>query len=581
MTFEHYLAILGKRWKLIFLCVIILGLGTYSGSKLLTPLYQSSVLVQVNIISSNNQADYNSLLASDQLVQTEALLAVSAPVLQEVASHYPGLSTGQLAKEVSSSVKVNTQLLQIDVADPSPQRAAELANDIASTLIEQQLQVTQQNNNRAQQQIQQDIDATSAQIATITTKIADLETRSGTQAQVAALQIQRDGLQQHYNQWQTLLAQIELAQAQNSSFLRVAQSATPSTSPVRPQVLLYTAGGLLTGLLLGLLLALLFERLDTRVRTAEAVSQYLNWSSLATIWKAGGPKEQDAIINPTGNHPNAESFRILRTNLGFSAIDKPLRSIMVTSATPGEGKSTVAANLAIFMAKSGKKTVLVDADLRRSTQHDKFHIAADRQGLSNAILAFSLQSIQRQAANPMSSEGKPAEISLEPYLHSVSIPNLLVMPSGPLPPNPSELLDSKALERLFTTVTHGGIDMLIIDTPPLLGLSDASILSTKVDGAIVVVDITTANRGNLRHIKEQLTKTGITVLGYVVNKQRRSRKDSAYSYYYSYRPDNTAKSNKKTRPASDGHTRTISRTSLSDISLPTMASSAGENNQQH
>src|SRR5690349_9315333 len=120
MSFEQFWIITVKHWRLIVMCFLVVGLGAFIGSKLMTPIYQSSALVQVTVRSSNNQADYNSLLASDQLVQTEASLAVSDPVLREVASRYHGLTVSQLASEATSTTKLNTQLFEIDVVDPSP-----------------------------------------------------------------------------------------------------------------------------------------------------------------------------------------------------------------------------------------------------------------------------------------------------------------------------------------------------------------------------------------------------------------------------------------------------------------------------
>src|SRR5258708_21049232 len=192
MTFEQFWAIVIKRWQVILICFLVVGLGTFIGSKLTKPLYQSSALVQVAIrsSSSNNQADYNSLLASDQLVQTEATLSTSDLVLREVASHYPALTVIQLVGEVSSTIKLNTQLFEIDVVDPSPTRAADLANDIAVTLIKQQLRAIQHNNAQAQQQIQQNLDQTSQQIDDITTKISDLRVKGGNRRQAPLLNMQ-------------------------------------------------------------------------------------------------------------------------------------------------------------------------------------------------------------------------------------------------------------------------------------------------------------------------------------------------------------------------------------------------------
>jgi non-specific protein-tyrosine kinase len=350
-------------------------------------------------------------------------------------------------------------------------------------------------------------------------------------------------LQQHYSQGQLVLAQLELAEAQSGDFLRIVQAAQPNLKPVQPNMLLNTGAGLVAGLFLGMLLAVLFERLDTRVRSPGALTQLLDWPVLATVWLASSSKKED-VIHPKGRDANVESYRILRTNIGFSAIDKPLHSLVVTSALPRDGKSVIAVNLAIFMAKAGKNTLLIDADLRRPALHDQFSLSADKLGLSNAILALSMPT----TANALSHYQFPpatsstvqlstpttTEVSLEPFVHSVGIPNLWVMPSGPLPPNPPELLDSKAMQRLLMAIKSCGVEMVIFDTPPLLGLSDASILVSKVDGTLVVVDSTRANKGSLKQMQTVLAKAGANVLGCVINKQRRSRHDTTYSYYYYY-----------------------------------------------
>jgi Mrp family chromosome partitioning ATPase len=563
MSFEQFWIIIVKQWKLIVFSFLIVGLGAFVGSKLMTPLYQSSALVQVAVSSSNNQADYNSLLASDQLVQTETSLATSDPVLREVASRYPGLTVQQLAGEVTSTSQLNTQLFTISVVDPKPIRAAALANDIAATLIRQQSQVIQQHNNQSQQQVQQELDLTLQKIDSIDTQIASLKAKGGNQTQVAVLQAQLNGQQLHYSQWQTLLAQIELSQAQNGDFLRVAQTAQPGTSPVRPSTLLNTAGGLLVGLSLGILLSMLYERLDTRVRTPEALTQLLEWPALATIWRANSTNRED-VINPTGQNANVEPYRILRTNIGFSALDKPLHSILVTSASPQDGKSVIAANLAIFMAKAGKNTILIDADLRRPSQHTLFGLPGNSMGLSNAVLAFGMQTSinppsYQQFFSPTSNNHSSGMLSvnstsLEPFVHSVGIPNLWVMPSGPLPPNSSELLDSKAMLRFLTIIENCGIEAVIFDSPPLLGLSDSSILASKVDGTLVVVDISRGNKGKLKQLKAILSQTGTNVLGCVINKQRKNRHDNADTYYY-YQTDQQEDERKH---ANNGHTPAVS-----------------------
>ncbi len=541
MTLERYWTILIKQWKLVVICVLLVGVGAFIGSKLMKPLYESSALVQVVIrSSSNNQADYNNLMASDQLVQTEATLAISYPVLHEVASHYSGLTASQLAEEVSSSPKTSTQIFEIDVVDPSPIRAASIANDVASTLIQQQLQAMQQENAQAQQQIQQKLTQIQQQIDDTTAKISVLSTKGGDKGQLAALQSQLSVLQQKYDQWQTALNQLELTQVQGSTLLSVVQPAQPATSPVKPSVLLNTGGGLLAGLLLGMLLALLFERLDTRVRTPEELVQLLRWPVLATIWRTTSLNPNE-VINPAGHNVNVERFRILRTNIGFSSLNKPLHSMIVTSALPRDGKSVIAANLATFMAISGKFTLLIDADLRSPIQHTLFGLTSDKLGFTHAVQSFHMQGMPNNPSTPqflspastvqVSGGATTDAQSLVPFVHAVGIPNLRVMPSGPLPANPSELLESKAMQRFLAVIAQSGIEVVIFDTSPLLGLSDASILASKVDGVLVVVDTTRATKEKLKQAKVILEQTGVHVLGCVANKLQHKHDDSTYNYY--------------------------------------------------
>ena len=470
MTLEQYLRALLKRWKLVVVCVILLGIAAYFGSKLMKPVYQSTALVQIGFSTATNQSDYSSLLADDQLLQTETTLATSDPVLREVASHYPGLTSAALVSEVSVSPKPNTQLFEIDVQDHNPIRAAALTNDIANTLIQQQTQVEQ------------------------------------------------------------------------TSFLFLVQPARPASAPVLPNARLNTIAGLAAGLLLALALVLLFERSDTRVRTTEELTQLLDRPALGSIWQA---KLTEEVIDPAETNPDAEAYRILRTNIGFAAIDNPVRTILVTSAITGEGKSSIAANLAIFMAKAGRNTLLVEADFRRPGLSERFGLPVSTVGLSNAILEFTSPPVVKGPAErqPSSSSASrrstftpsPAGVSLDRFIYATDVPNLCIMPTGPLPPNPAELLDSKAMQRFLTALNDYEVEIVIFDAPPLLNLSDARILASKLDGTIVVVDSTRCKKGHLKQVKALLEQAGAEVLGCVVNKLPRKLDREIFSHYYSAR----------------------------------------------
>ncbi|GLV60198.1 hypothetical protein KDH_70200 [Dictyobacter sp. S3.2.2.5] len=529
MTFGHYWMMFVRRWPLLLLCVLLMGVGALVVSLCMTPVYRSSVLLQVAIHSGTNQSDINDLLASNQLVQTEAQLAVSDPIVREVASRYPGLTASQLSTMASSSVKLNTQLFEITVQDSDAHRAAALADDLARTFIRHQEHDRQQENQASQQQLQQEINSTLRQINALKAQRAS----AAAKGQPDTSSEQLTTLQQHYNQWQSALAQLELSQAQRGGFLLIVQPAQVASTPVQPDIVLNTVAGLAVGLLSGLALILLLAHVDQHVHSCEEVQQLLSWPVLALTWLE---RTADTLIQPGSHTTNEEAYRILRSSIGFAGVDKPLRSLMVTSALPGEGKSTVAANLAIFMALAGKRTLLIDADLLCPTLHEQFSLPADKPGLSNAILACSLPDFHAQPPRVFHTVVDPRSISLDGYIHAAGIPNLRVMSSGPLPPNPAELLESRAMKRFFQALDCCDAEIIIFDTSPLLGLSESIVLSTKVDGTIVVVDLNRVHKPHLQQMRSRFVQAGSRVIGCVVNKYPRRGGLLPYSLYARYRP---------------------------------------------
>lgn len=202
----------------------------------------------------------------------------------------------------------------------------------------------------------------------------------------------------------------------------------------------------------------------------------------------------------------AESYRVLRTNIQYSSIDKKIERILVTSSEPGEGKSTTSGNLALTFAQDEKKVLLIDCDLRKPSIHKKFKIS-NNLGLSNVILDKSKLS--------------KALVKRSEYLD--------ILPSGKVPPNPSELLGSKALEELLDELDDV-YDVIILDTPPLHAVTDAQILSTKVDGVLLVVRAEKTKKDSVIAAKESLKKVNANILGAVLNGGESSR--GKYYYYY-------------------------------------------------
>ncbi|MBU3110767.1 CpsD/CapB family tyrosine-protein kinase [Clostridium lacusfryxellense] len=204
----------------------------------------------------------------------------------------------------------------------------------------------------------------------------------------------------------------------------------------------------------------------------------------------------------------AEQFRSLRTNIVFSFLGDEIKSIVVTSSLSGEGKSTIVSNLAVTLASSGKRVVIVDCDLRKPTIHKKF-LLSNSKGLTNILIK----------------DGK-----IEDILIASNVPNLFVLPSGPIPPNPSELLGSKNMKEILDELTNG-FDIVLIDSPPVLYVSDAQILSVLSQGIIIVTSYGKSDKNALANAKEKIEKVGGKILGVVINGIPDIYNGRNYDYY--------------------------------------------------
>lgn len=211
-------------------------------------------------------------------------------------------------------------------------------------------------------------------------------------------------------------------------------------------------------------------------------------------------------------NPVSEQFRTIRTNIHFMSVDKPLRRIAFTSSSVSEGKSTVTANMAITWAQDGKKVLLIDADLRRSTLHRTFELPNNR-GLTT-ILTSGL-----------------SKIDLNEIIPNSGIKNLDVLTAGPIPPNPSELLNSKRMLN-FLKAVEPMYDLVVIDVPPLLEVTDTQVLSDKLDGIVLVVRAGVTQKAGVTRAVEMLKISKARLLGYVLNDA--DSEDAAYGYGYGY-----------------------------------------------
>ncbi|QNB47103.1 polysaccharide biosynthesis tyrosine autokinase [Thermanaerosceptrum fracticalcis] len=221
------------------------------------------------------------------------------------------------------------------------------------------------------------------------------------------------------------------------------------------------------------------------------------------------PQNNALIAHHYPKSPEAEAFKVLRTNLQFLGMNKEIRSIAFTSSGPDEGKSTVLANLAVTLAQTGKKILVIDADLRLPVQH-KIFTRHNAVGLTNVL-----------AENA----------DLDECIRETKSEGVYLLSSGPIPPNPAELLASERMTCLIKKLTER-FDYVLVDTPPVLAVTDAVLLSVKVDGIILVAVSGRTRIDRAKEAKEHLVRAKARILGVVLNSVERSREDHYYYYYY-------------------------------------------------
>lgn len=296
-------------------------------------------------------------------------------------------------------------------------------------------------------------------------------------------------------------AELELVKSPATIYAKAEQESRPA----KPNVVINLALGGLLGIMFGLGLAFFLEYMDTTVKSLDDVEKFLGVPVLAVI-----PKDVGVLHRTSGFNPDAEAYRILRTNIEFNRRNPDANCITVTSGGAGEGKSTTLCNLATVCAQGGYSVLLIDADLRRPSMHTLFDVS-NTVGLTNYLTS---------------------NVRLEEVVVRTPVDNLYFLPSGMLPADSAGVLNSQRMSELIADV-KSRFDLVLIDSPPILGVSDASVLANEADLTMLVVQHRKLPRHMLMRVKQTVENVGGTVLGVVLNNVD-VRSDSQYQYYTSY-----------------------------------------------
>lgn len=520
-----------RRWLWLIALGVFLVVGlTYWISSSMTPVYRATATLQTEIGATDPNALYAASLGGERQARTNAQLVKSKAVMDEVIS---GLGLNMSAQALQSMVSVgiisNTELFTVSVRDADPARAREIATKTAEVFIRQNAQARQARFSSAQKQLdtqianlEKDIESTQAQIASIG---SPTDPQNINMPQFVKTQLDR--LQNQLVRDQTLYAiqlrsaeDLRLAAVRYANNVLLASAAETPSSPVEPKT---TRNVILAGFI-GLILfsgvVLIKEYVDDSIKSSDEIGSVLGLSTLGVISRIKGSKPEDKVVTLAhSKSPIAEAYRTLRTNTKFSSVDKPMRSLLVASANPAEGKTTTAVNLAVSLAQDGNSVILVDSDLRRPTVHRLLGVP-NSTGLTNALLQDNMD-------------------NLDTYLQPTAVDTLRVLASGPLPPNPAELLGSQRMVKVIEQL-KARADMVVFDSPPALVVTDAMVLASKVDGVLLVVNTGSTKRGAALKAKEDFLKVGANLVGAVLNRLT-GRGGGGYYHYYYYSSDGERK----------------------------------------
>jgi capsular exopolysaccharide synthesis family protein len=501
---REYLQILWRR-KWIILLVLVVTVGVVAaGTWMMTPVYSASAVVRIAQVQDNSVGSYVSLQYAEKVMNTYEYLLTSRPYMEKVVQRLDlPISPGSLASSVSVEAVPSSELMKISVESTNPQVARDVANSLATALVEEgqqiysgpgkttreilreQMTVVESNLRDDRARLQQLID--DGQTTQGSTAVQDLTTRIRIQEQIYAM------LLDEYDN--ARLREIMLANS-----ISLVEPAVAPGSPSKPRRAINLAMAFMVGGLGGVGLAFLFESLDPRIHSADKLESVANVPVLGSVPRLGllqRKKGDVALVDDGGGSPAGEAFRVLRSVVLANAQQQAPGTLLITSAEPGVGKSTVVANLAVAMAQAGRRVIVVDSDLRNPRLHRVFRLS-NKMGLSNAILVPT---------------------STHATLQQTKVQGLRVLTSGPLVRYPAELLGTSNMEKVVQDLAAKA-DVVIFDSPPLASAADAVALASLTDAVLVVAARSETTDKRVQSALRQLDKVGAKVLGTVFNKDK-------------------------------------------------------------
>jgi capsular exopolysaccharide synthesis family protein len=500
-SLEQFLGVLRRRAPVILLCFVIAAAAAYGYAKHQTKKYTATASLVFNNNQTNQQAAGLQTVSGggSQPAQqnTNLKLVEIGDMAEKTASRLgQGLTEEKVSASVSASTPAESNIVEVSVTDTSPVLAAGIANTYTKIFVAEQ-----QSENHAYY---------SSALALVNKQLGGLSAKERLSTAGVALE----------NRAQSLGVLAEL----RSGSVKVARAATIPRSPSSPKTSRNTVLGGVLGLLLGLGIAFLLERFDRRIREPKDLEAIYGLPLLGVVpesvalSRSAKSKEGAGEALPASE---AEAFHLIRAHLRYFNVDRDLKTLLVASAAPDDGKTTVARHLAGAAARMGSRVLLLEADLRRPALALQLDVSSG-PGIADVLIgAVSLGEATQTVDLGLPGAGGAGARSFDVLVAGAS-----------LPPNPGELIESHAMESLLQQA-KAEYDLVVVDTPPLTAVSDAFPLLSKVDGVIIVGRVGRNRRDVAQRLHETLTGAGAPLLGVVANGLKSGRR-GGYGYGYSY-----------------------------------------------
>ncbi len=517
MGLRDYIAPLIKWWWLLLACTALAAGSSYLAARQQPASYQTNATLIIGSVIQDPNPNSGDLYLAQQLAGSYADMG-NRDLIKVKTMQALGLS---FLPDTLVRALPNSSLIDVAVIDSDPKRAQAVANELANQLVLSSPGAAPSADNSRQQFIQDQLNNlqaqikdTSAQIQKLQQQLGDLNSASqiaDTQTQITAQQTKLNALQANF------AALMQTTQKGATNTLSIVEPAPLPVTPIGPNKLLIVGLASGIGLALAALAAYGMEALDDTLRSDDDINHFINAPILAHI---GEMSQNRAARIYVADHPlsvAAEAFRSLRTNLDLAAVERTLKTHLITSATPGDGKTLLASNLAVMMAKGGKRVILLDTDMRKPGIHELFSLS-NSKGLSDVFLG---------------------SLNVENAINAREEDNLGVITAGTPPPNPAELISSARMDDILASLQERA-DVVILDAAPFL-VADAWVLAAKVDAVLLVVRPGYTHRRAVRTMMEQINRSGARVVGVAMNRIRRSPQQytvgSMQAYYGRQRQD--------------------------------------------